>query len=63
MSGPTDPSRSRQVFHAALKKADPPQIRFHDLRHTAATLALMKGVHRKVVSDMQGALHYPATGE
>jgi integrase len=42
------------VFHAALKKAGPSQIRLHDLRHTAATQALMKGVHRKVVSDMLG---------
>ena len=52
--GPTDPSWSRQVFHAALKTAGMPRVRFHDLRHTAATLALMQGVHPKVVSDMLG---------
>lgn len=52
--GPTDPSWSRQVFYAALEKAGMPRVRFHDLRHTAATLALMQGVHPKVVSDMLG---------
>lgn len=31
-----------------------PAIRFHDLRHTAATLALQEGVHAKVVSEMLG---------
>jgi integrase len=31
-----------------------PRIRFHDLRHTAATLLLGQGVHPKVVSEMLG---------
>src|SRR5215208_5604897 len=52
--GPVDPSWSRQVFYAALDAAKMPRIRFHDLRHTAATLALIQGVHPKVVSDMPG---------
>jgi integrase len=29
-----------------------PAIRFHGLRHTAATLHLAQGVHPKVVSEM-----------
>jgi integrase len=29
-------------------------MRFHDLRHTAATLLLMQGIHPKVVSEMLG---------
>ena len=29
-------------------------IRFHDLRHTHATLALQAGVHPKVVSERLG---------
>jgi Phage integrase family len=31
-----------------------PDIRFHDLRHTCATLLLTKGVHPKIVSEMLG---------
>jgi integrase len=54
LGGPIDPSWSRQVFYAALETAGIPRVRFHDLRHTAATLALMQGVHPKVVSDMLG---------
>jgi integrase len=29
-------------------------MRFHDLRHTAATLPLGKGVNSKIVSEMLG---------
>lgn len=37
-----------------LVRARLPRIRFHDLRHTAATLLLGQGMHPKVVSDMLG---------
>jgi integrase len=37
-----------------LARAGLPQGRFHDLRHTAATLALGKGVHPKIVAEMLG---------
>ena len=37
-----------------LKRASLPDIRFHDLRHTCATLLLTKGVHPKVVQEMLG---------
>lgn len=43
-----------QSFKPLLKKAGLPSIRFHDLRHTAATLLLLQGVHPKVVSEMLG---------
>ena len=31
-----------------------PDVRFHDLRHTAATLLLRAGVHPKIVSERLG---------
>jgi integrase len=37
-----------------LASASLPLIRFHDLRHTAATLLLTKGVHPRKVADMLG---------
>ncbi len=44
----------RSSFHPLLKKAELPRIRFHDLRHTAATLLLAQGVHPKVVQEQLG---------
>jgi integrase len=37
-----------------LERAGLPRIRFHDLRHTAATVALAAGVNAKVVQEMLG---------
>ena len=31
-----------------------PDVRFHDLRHTAATLMLQNGIHPKVVQERLG---------
>ena len=44
----------RRSFRPLLKAAGLPSIRFHDLRHTAATLLLGRGVHPKIVSEMLG---------
>jgi integrase len=44
----------RRSFHPLLERADLPRIRFHDLRHTAATLMLGRAVHPKVVAEMLG---------
>jgi integrase len=41
-------------FKPLLKRAVLPEIRFHDLRHTCATLLLSKNVNPKVVSEMLG---------
>jgi integrase len=37
-----------------LRRAGLPDIRFHDLRHTCATLLLTMSVHPKIVSEMLG---------
>ena len=44
----------RRSFKTLLKQADCPDVRFHDLRHTYATLALSHGVPIRVVSDTMG---------
>lgn len=44
----------RRSFLPLLKRAGLARIRFHDLRHTAATLLLGRGVHPKIVSEMLG---------
>jgi integrase len=50
-----NPSNLRQrSFAPLLKKAGLPHIRFHDLRHTCATLLLSKGVHPKFVQELLG---------
>jgi integrase len=41
-------------FKPILKRAGLPNIRLYDLRHTAATLALIVGVSPKVVSEQLG---------
>jgi integrase len=52
---PVEPSNLlHRDFPAVLAKAGVPHIRFHDLRHTAATLLMSQGEHPKVVSDLLG---------
>jgi integrase len=42
-------------FKRMLKKAELPEVfRFHDLRHTCATLLLLKNVNPKIVQEMLG---------
>lgn len=42
------------AFRAALERAELPTVRFHDLRHAAATLMLASGTDLKVVSEVLG---------
>jgi integrase len=37
-----------------LKQAGLPQITFHDLRHTCASLLFQRGVHPKFVQELLG---------
>jgi len=41
-------------FKPLLKRAGLPDIRFHDLRHTCATLLLSRGHHPKLVQELLG---------
>ncbi len=43
-----------RVLHPLLRQAGLPIIRFHDLRHTAASLALAQGRNIKEVSELLG---------
>lgn len=51
---PWDPRNLVKLFKQLLRKAKLPNIRFHDLRHTAATLMLLQGIHPKVVQERLG---------
>jgi integrase len=56
--GPISPDSVLHMLHRVLKRAGLSEVRFHDLRHTFATLALQNGVDIKTVSGMLG--HYSA---
>ena len=56
--GPISPDSVGNMLHRVLKRAGLPNLRFHDLRHTFATLALQNGVDVKTVSGMLG--HFSA---
>jgi integrase len=44
----------QRSFKPLLEQAGLPEIRFHDLRHTCATLLLTGGVHPKIVQELLG---------
>jgi integrase len=45
---------NRRSLRRILKSAGLPMIRFHDLRHTCASLLMLKGIHAKVVQERLG---------
>ena len=51
---PIHPACFSQIFSRRVAAAQVPRIRFHDLRHTHATLALRAHVHPKIVSERLG---------
>lgn len=51
---PLEPSNVRKAFRGLLTKAGAPQIRFHDLRHTAATFLLAQGVDVRTIMETLG---------
>jgi integrase len=51
---PLNPNWVLKKFKQLLAQAALPDIRFHDLRHSAATILLGMGVHPKIVQEMLG---------
>ena len=51
---PLDGSAVTRRLHRLLGDAGLPQQRFHDLRHSAASLLLVQGVHARVVMEILG---------
>ena len=52
---------TRQGYQRIVKRAGLPQIRFHDLRHCAASLLLASGVNIKVIQSRLGHEHIETT--
>lgn len=52
--GPFNPRYLLLLFDQLLEKAGLPHMRFHDLRHSAATLLLSMGVNPKIVQEILG---------
>jgi integrase len=51
---PRDPDTVTHQFRVEAERAGMPRIRFHDLRHTHATIALQAAINPKVVQERLG---------
>ena len=51
---PLDARNVTRQFKGHLERAGLPESRFHDLRHSCASLLLAQGVHPRVVMEMLG---------
>jgi integrase len=51
---PMMPRNLLKAFHAIVEKTGLPRIRFHDFRHTHATLLLQQGINIKLISERLG---------
>lgn len=51
---PMEPRNMTREFHRMLKAANVPRVRFHDLRHTAATLLLAQGIDPRTIMETLG---------
>jgi integrase len=54
VGGPIDAAVLWRTFKRLLVKAELPPIRFHDLRHSTASLLFKEGVPMKVISELLG---------
>ena len=51
---PVERGRLHKTFKTMLRSASLPDIRYHDLRHTAATLLLAQGVDPRTIMETLG---------
>ncbi len=58
---PLDPSNLTRRFRRLLRGAGLRAIRFHDLRHSTATLLLEQGVDLVVIKELLGHAHIGVT--
>ena len=49
---PLEPRRLDRIFKDLCRQAGLRQIRFHDLRHSAASILTAQGVHPKVIQEL-----------
>jgi integrase len=59
--GAIDPTHLTRTFATLLRKAGLRRIRFHDLRHSTATLLLEQGVELVVIKELLGHAHIGVT--
>ncbi|WP_327136052.1 site-specific integrase (plasmid) [Streptomyces sp. NBC_01343] len=59
--GPLDPANLTRRFRGFLDRAGLRHIRFHDLRHSTATLLLEQGVDLIVIKELLGHAHIGVT--
>ena len=58
---PIEPSNLTRAFNTQLHNAGLRRIRFHDIRHTTATLLLEQGVELVVIKELLGHAHIGVT--
>ena len=60
---PLDPNKVTKQFKSVVREAGFGSLRFHDLRHTHASLMMAEGSHLKVVSERLGHSGVGITGD